>query len=86
MKYLVLAVRDRKADAFGTPTYHVSRGSAIRGFGDEINRPAENNMFHHHPEDFDLWELGTYSDQNGKFELHEDPVQIAIGLDLKLKE
>lgn len=86
MKYIIVAVRDRKADAFGMPHYNVSRGSAIRNFGDEINRGDENNLFNKHPGDFDLWELGSYDDQHGKFTLHEEPVQVAIGDQLKRKE
>lgn len=83
MRYKILAVRDRAIDAFGQPFFSVSVGGAIRGFTDEINRPAENNQLNKHPEDFDLYLLGEFDDSNGKFET-SDPSQVAIGKDLKV--
>lgn len=81
MKYVVLAVRDRAADVFGQPHFAVHVGSSIRGFGDEINRAAPDNAFNKHPEDFDLYELGTFDDATGVFECHT-PRQVAVGKDL----
>lgn len=81
----VVVVRDRAADVFGTPSFVPAVGSAIRGFGDEINRVDANNMFSKHPEDFDLFLLGTYDDSCARFELLEAPRQIAIGKDLVRK-
>lgn len=85
MKYKVVCVRDRAADCFGQPQFVLSVGAAIRGFGDEINRAADNNGFYKHPEDFDLYELGTFDDQDATFECSESPRQIAIGKDLVRK-
>ena len=82
MRYKVLAVRDRAIDAFGQPFFTSSVGGAIRGFSDEINRPADNNQLNKHPEDFDLFLLGEFDDSNGKFDT-SDPQQVAIGKDLK---
>lgn len=80
MLYQVLAVRDRTADVFGVPMFQVSIGVAIRGFADEVNRVHENNMLNRHPEDFDLYHLGTYEDGQGRFDCGE-PRQVAIGKD-----
>lgn len=82
MKILMVCVRDRAADVFGTPTFVTTRGGAIRSFGDEVNNPREGNVLNKHPEDFDLYELGWYGDGDGHFELHPKPVQIAIGKDM----
>lgn len=81
MKYLVLAVRDRSAECFGQPIFAVSRGGAIRSFGDEVNRASDNNMYNKHPEDFDLFELGTFDDSTGMFDVGV-PQQIAVGKNL----
>lgn len=81
MIYFVLAVRDRAADAFGQPMFVASKGGAIRSFSDEINRKEPNNSLAAHPEDFDLYELGTFDDSNAKFEC-ASPRQIAVGKDL----
>lgn len=82
MIYIVLSVRDRAADCFGQPFFSVSKGGAIRGFGDEVNRKAENNALASHPEDFDLYELGTFDDQTATFACLDKPRQVAVGKDL----
>lgn len=45
MIFQILCVRDRAADVFGTPSFHTSIGAAVRAFGDEINRAAQDNAF-----------------------------------------
>ncbi|WNK14522.1 MAG: nonstructural protein [Microvirus sp.] len=80
MKYFIFAVRDRAADVFGTPYYSVSRGSAIRGFSDEVNRREPGNTLSAHPEDFDLYVLGTFDDAGGVFDV-KSPEMIAVGKD-----
>lgn len=79
MKLFIIAVRDRAADVFGQPNFVLTIGGAIRGFSDEV-RKGEGVMSKH-PEDFDLYHLGTYDDSNATFELLERPRQIAIGID-----
>lgn len=81
MKLLMVVVRDRSADVFGTPTFVTSKGGAIRSFGDEINRQAAGNVLAAHPEDFDLYFLGMYDDATATFEAVR-PEQIAVGKDL----
>lgn len=84
MIYTIVSVHDRAADAYGRPIFVNSIGQAIRSFQDEINRPHENNEMNRHPDDFDLFELGTYDEHTGKFEnLKDGPRQIAIGKQLK---
>lgn len=85
MKYIVLSVRDRAADCFGQPFFSVSLGGSIRGFGDEVNRVAENNPLNKHPEDFDLFEVGTFDDNTCVFECLPKPRQIAVGKDMVSK-
>lgn len=81
MKYIVVAVRDRAADVFGQPAFVASIGTALRSFGDEINRKADNNPFAAHPEDFDLYHLGSFDDSTGEFDNMLPPRQIAVGKD-----
>lgn len=85
MIYKIFSVRDRSADAYGRPTFALATGSAIRSFGDEINRPGEQNTWYQHPEDFDLYELGFFDDASGEFQTHK-PKQVAIGKDLATKK
>lgn len=84
MKYIIVCVRDRAADVYGVPQFVNSLGSAIRSFGDEINRSAENNAFYNHPDDFDLYSIGTYDDQTCDF-VCGVPKQVAVGKDLSIR-
>lgn len=83
MRLVIVAIRDRAVDAFGTPFFVPALGGALRSFADEVNRrdPEGKNQLAAHPEDFDLYELGSYNDGDAKFELLEKPRQVAIGKD-----
>lgn len=67
MVLVAVSVRDAKSEAFGRPFFVVSIGSAIRSFDDEVNRAAEDNSMYRHPEDYSLWQLGTWDDQDGSY-------------------
>jgi len=83
MKMLVCTIRDRAAEAYGRPFFLPATGVAIRSFQDEVNRKAEDNQVYQHPDDFDLYELGSFDDFSGKFELHEQPKLLALGKQVK---
>lgn len=83
MIYIVVCVRDRAAVVYGQPFVVAARGQAIRSFSDEINSGKTDSALASHPEDFDLFELGTYNDEGGLFDTGV-PKQIAVGKDLKL--
>lgn len=84
MKFKIVAIKDRVSDAYSTPNFVVSAGSAIRSFGDEVRNPRENNPLNSHPDDFDLFLIGEYDDENASFITHE-PKQIALGRDYSTK-
>jgi len=84
MKYVVVTVRDRTADVFGQPFFVARVGQAIRSFADEVNNASSDSAIAKHPEDFDLYELGSFDDETATFECGA-PRQIAIGKDLKSK-
>lgn len=84
MIQIIVSVKDRAADAFGRPFFVPSAGVAIRSFSDEVNRDhAENQMFHH-SDDFDLFELGTYDDNTGIIECHNQPKLLTLGKTVKV--
>lgn len=78
----ICAVRDRAVDGFMQPFFVPAIGLALRSFSDEVNRP-ESPMYAH-PEDYDLFHIGTYDDQKGAL-LPLDPRQLAIGKDMSRK-
>lgn len=83
MRLMIFSVRDRATDSFGVPMFMVSRGQAIRSFSDEVNRQAADNQIFAHPEDFDLYELGEWSNGDGLF-VSNPPELVAIGKDLRI--
>lgn len=83
MKYVVLSIRDRGADVFGTPYCSASVGQAIRAFGDEVNRDAPENLLAKHPDDFDLYQIGLFDDASGRFEMADDVRVLIRGKDVR---
>jgi hypothetical protein len=81
MIYKIVAIRDRAGDVFAQPIFVTNLGGALRSFADEINRKAENNQLNTHPEDFDLFEIGSYNDETAAIE-SQMPRQLAVGKDL----
>jgi len=83
MKLFIFCVRDRATDQYGNPMFLISEGQAIRSFSDEVNRNADDNMMHKHPDDYDLYRLGEFDSDTGEF-VTARPVQVAIGKSVKL--
>lgn len=79
MNSIILAVRDRAVDAFMRPIFVAAVGVGLRSFQDEVNRVAQDNLMHTHPEDYDLYELGQWDDSTGRFVLLPEPRMVAIG-------
>lgn len=63
--YVVCAVRDAAMQAYMQPFFAPKEGAAIRSFVDEVKR-AESPM-HAHPEDYELFVLGEYNDEDASF-------------------
>lgn len=82
----VVAIKDRALDAFGVPFNVHAVGQAIRSFHDEVNRNpgAGENDIYRHPDDYDLYHLGSYDNTTGQYTNLPEPKQIAIGKNCKL--
>jgi len=76
MKYVILSVRDSKADSFSQPFFAPTLIHGIRSFHDAVSRPDEQNMMNKHPGDFALYALGTFDDHDGRFETQQ-PASVA---------
>lgn len=79
MIYVLCCVRDAAVVAYMRPFCVPASGAAIRGFSDEVNR-AESEM-HKHPEDYELFEMGTFEEETGQFELLPVPRSLARAKD-----
>jgi len=77
----VMAVYDKKARAYLTPFFVSHIDIATRSFKQASN--TAGHQVNAHPEDFALWHLGTFNDENAVFKLCMVPVHIAEAAQLK---
>lgn len=83
MKHALMVIRDIKVEAFNTPFCTPSVGMAIRGFTDAVNNSNKDSDVSKHPKDFDLFQLGTYNDEDGQIEQFQQPKHIINGEGVK---
>lgn len=81
MILIMCAVRDSAVDAFMRPFFVPTTGMAVRSFSDEV-RNGESPM-HKHPEDFALFELGTFDEESGRCDNLPSPRQLVRAADIK---
>ncbi len=82
MLQFVVSVKDRAADVFNRPFFVPHRNVAVRDFTDEVNRSAADNPLNKHPDDFDLYLLGSFDDNAGIFSMEEQPVVLVRAKDV----
>jgi hypothetical protein len=83
MYQIIVSVKDSAAQAFGRPIFVPSTAVAVRSFRDEINRKDSTEDMANHPEDFELYELGSFDDADGSIVGLEQPRLVARAKDLK---
>lgn len=89
MKLIVLSVYDSKAAAFLQPFFAQSRGVAIRSFAAAAELPADGRAdatshdFCKYPDDFSLFELGSFDQESAKFDLHSAPESLGLASQLR---
>lgn len=86
MKQIVCAVYDRQAECFGRPVFTAAIGLAVRSFTDEVNRPSQDNPMWLHPDDYTLYQIGVYDDQEGSFDPFGRPEKVSSGTSVKVRE
>lgn len=81
MQLKVFSVRDQKASIFNAPFYAHTPGEAERNF----TRLAKDSqsMINQFPEDYDLYELGTYDDQTGLVTSLDTPRHLVKAVQVK---
>lgn len=82
MKQIIISVKDTAAQAFTRPVFVPAVPVALRSFRDEVNRSDSKDDLAMHPEDFELYEIGSFDDSTGVIEVIE-PRIIARAKDLK---
>lgn len=83
MIYIACAILDRSVNAYINLHCVRAEGQAIRQFMDAIAN-KDSGMMHSHPDDYDLYRVGTYNDDNG--ELTPEPKKkLADGKQLSME-
>ncbi len=82
MIQVIVSVKDSAAQAFGRPIFVPAVAVAIRSFRDEVNRKDSTEDMARHPDDFELYELGSFDDSTGVIEVIS-PRIVARAKDLK---
>lgn len=80
MKFKVFSVRDSKGGVFNAPFCKLSERDAEHDFRTLIN--DERSLPSQYPKDFDLYLLGEYDDQTGKFSIVSQPQHLAEGINM----
>lgn len=81
MQSIICSMYDSKQEVYLRPFFSPNEVSAMRGFSDLINKPSED-LPYHHPEDFSLFLVGTWSDVKGAI-IGCSPKCLANGVDVK---
>lgn len=80
MIYGIYAIRDAKT-GFLTPTVDINDQSASRNFAHASMQT--NSLFCTHPQDYDLYRLGTYDSESGFIQALAVPEFIVAGTSFK---
>jgi len=74
----VIAVKDTKIGAFDNPLTVRHVGEALREW--ETLTKDTNTKFGKHPQDFELYQIATYNEQNAEIVMLTPPVMLANGV------
>jgi len=72
----LFSILDTKTEQFMVPFTSQTTASAIRNFEAMSNNPE--SMVHAHPEDFCLFELGSFDTSSASFEIYAAPVSLGL--------
>lgn len=80
---LVFAVYDSKAECYSNPFLFTTRGMAHRSW--ETSCADEKAPYNQHPEDFTLFELGSYNTLTGELVSLKTPISMGTALEILSK-
>jgi len=76
----VYSIRDQKSNSFGPPFVATTHGEAERNF-ERLCRD-EKTLIAQYPKDFDLYHLGSWSTEDGKFDPLDAPYHLMQAIQL----
>lgn len=74
MELKIYSIRDSKGEIYKSPFYKTTHGEAERDFHTIVNN--KDTLVAQYPEDFDLYHIGTFDDNNGKIRSLDTPEHI----------
>lgn len=80
----IFSVRDSKAECFHQPFFQSTHGEAERMFRTAVN--DSKTQFFQYPEDFDLYFMGEYDDNTGKFVTLDTPQHVIKAISCVIKQ
>ena len=84
MKLKCFAIYDAAAQVYMAPFFQSTVGLAIRQFEQVANDPSTSVS--KYPQDFTLFEIGSYDDSNGRMDPHDAPLPLGTALEYQRKE
>lgn len=81
MELKIYSIRDLKAETYNAPFYQPTHGLAERYFQNLVK--DDKSQLHQYPDDFDLFHLGTYNTDTGRFKTLDIPQHICKASALK---
>lgn len=75
----IFAVHDSKADAYLPPFFMHNQQMAIRTFSDCVN--AADHTFNHHPDDYTLFHLGEFDNEQALLLPRSAPLSLGNGVE-----
>ena len=79
MKFEIFTIYDSKAESYSRPMFFETKGVAIRSFMDVLK--AGDSQISKYPEDYTLFHLGTWEDQQAKFESNSTPISAGVAIE-----
>ena len=79
MIHKMFTVYDSKAEAYLQPFFSSTTGLAIRSFTEAVNQ--NDHQFSKYPEDYTLFEIGSYNDEDGSFDILDAKKSIGLAVD-----
>lgn len=77
----IFSIYDSKTMAYMQPFFSVSKGAAIRALTDLLQ--DETHPISKHPEDYTLFELGEFNDNDATFNMESTPVSLGVAIEWK---
>lgn len=83
----LFSIFDSASEAYLRPFFSDYKANALRSFTQIVNdRSSKENMISAHPDQFYLFELGTFDPQSGAFVVHQPKIPLGCGVEFVTKE